>query len=196
MTDIQLNILGVKAKSGDDESRWKVKSYFQKAIHLLSDANRNRLGSQSDFEEECYKIIDDTIDRFDPTLGNLRQLVINFIKRRVGRTTKRYSEKVRKSGFTLVSLTPTQHDDDTLEYDISDDLAIVDMNYLLNERIALLAEGDPRKLAILNEWLWPDNNDSNTAELLAQRFGGNQESHRKSIIRFKKRCQKALADAI
>lgn len=197
MTDEKLNNLGHRARNGDTGARWEVKAYFQRFIHQLSEANRNRVRNQADFEEECYKIIDATIDRFDKELGNLRQLVVNFLKRRLGRTTRRHEERLKKYGVSLITMQYTEPDDDTpLEYEVPDDLAIIDRDLELKEKIAFLAEGDPRKMAILNAWTYKQFSDSSTAVLLAQSYGGKAESHRKYVSRFKSQCQKALAYAV
>ncbi|MMZ61827.1 hypothetical protein D1872_239970 [compost metagenome] len=83
------------------------------------------------------------------------------------------------------------------DIEIKDDLAIVDANNCYaTEKIAFLAEGDSRKLAILKAWTYQALNDSDTAILLAQNYGGNTESHRRYVTRFKSRCQKALAHAV
>jgi hypothetical protein len=78
-------------------------------------------------------------------------------------------------------------------YQFRDELALVDDGLITNEKIALLAEDDSRKLAILNAWSNGDYNDSHTASVLADRHGGNAESHRKFITRFRTTCRGQLA---
>lgn len=193
----QLNSLAVLAGNGDDEAMWMVKAHFQSWIHTLSDQNRNRISSQSKFEEECWKIIEGTTKKFDPNLGNFSQLVVNFVKRRLGRTTKRHKEITEKYGVFTTSLdVQISTDDGFIEYEVEDRLATVDDRLLLDEKIASLAGSDPRKMAILNTWKQSNITDTLTADLLAQSYGGKAESHRKFVTRFKSQCQTALADAV
>ncbi|WP_339273804.1 hypothetical protein MKY59_21665 [Paenibacillus sp. FSL W8-0426] len=189
----QLNIIAIRARQGDEGAMWEVKYHFQSMIHRMSEQNRNRI-VQADFEDECFKIIEDVVHRFDEAKGDIPQLVVNFIKRRLGRSAARYKKKTKES--VNVPMEQKVSDDGYAEYEIVDDLAIVDRNFLFNERITGLAAGDSRKLAILNTWSEPGFNNSETAKLLAQQCGGNPESHRKFIVRFRSECQKALANAV
>ncbi|MMZ45525.1 hypothetical protein D1872_71260 [compost metagenome] len=189
----QLNTLAVRAKAGDTSSMWEIKFHFQNTIHRMSDANRNKLTSQSRFEDECFEIIEDTVRRFDPDKGDLPQLIVNFIKRRLGRSVKRHLIKTREN--VVIPLVANTDSEGYAEYDIKDDLAIVDGNIMLNERITGLAAGDLRKLAILKSWTEPEYCESDTALLLAKQLGGKPESHRKAITRFRSECQKTLACA-
>ncbi|MDQ0168714.1 hypothetical protein J2T19_000151 [Paenibacillus tundrae] len=191
----QLNNLATKAKNGDSDAMWEVKYHFQKMIHQMSEYNRNRL-NQADFEDECFKIIEETVMRFEAEKGDLPQLVVNFIKRRLGRTTKRYSTKTKADEYVTVSMVHNENTDGYMEFEIQDDLAIVDKDLMYNERITGLAAGDSKKLAILKAWSEPGHSVTATAQELALLFGGKAESHRKSITRFRSDCQKALACAI
>ncbi|WP_427050431.1 hypothetical protein [Paenibacillus sp. TC-CSREp1] len=191
----QLNNLAVKAKNGDLDAMWEVKFHFQKMIHQLSEYNRNRL-NQADFEDECFKIIEEIVMRFEIDKGDLPQLVVNFIKRRVGRSTKRYEKKTKSENYVTVSMIQSETAEGYTEFEIQDDLAIVDKDLMYNERITGLAAGDSKKLAILKAWSEPGHSVTATAQELALLFGGKAESHRKSITRFRSDCKKALACAI
>ncbi|MEI2280741.1 hypothetical protein [Paenibacillus polysaccharolyticus] len=191
----QLNNLAVKAKNGDLVAMWEVKFHFQKMIHQLSEYNRNRL-NQADFEDECFKIIEEIVMRYEIDKGDLPQLVVNFIKRRVGRTTKRYEKKTKSENYVTVSMIQSETAEGYTEFEIQDDLAIVDKDLMYNERITGLAAGDSKKLAILKAWSEPGHSVTATAKELALLFGGKAESHRKSITRFRSECEKALACAI
>lgn len=189
----QLNILALKAQRGDTYAMWEIKSHFHNTVHRLSEANRNRIVNQSSFEEGCFKIIESTVLRFNPERGELPQLVMNFIKRRLGQESSRYRKKTKD--YVIEQLSYDMSDDGYSEIQLEDDLAIVDGNILLNERITGLAAGDPRKLAILISWTESDYCESDTALLLAKQFGGKSETHRKSITRLRTQCRKALAHA-
>jgi DNA-directed RNA polymerase specialized sigma24 family protein len=60
------------------------------------------------------------------------------------------------------------------------------------ERVTLLAQGNPKKEAILLQWS-RGAEDKAISQLLAQLFGGKAESHRKFIQRFKTDCRDRLA---
>lgn len=60
----------------------------------------------------------------------------------------------------------------------------------LKEKIARLATDD-RELVTLNAWA-NGFNDTQVSTTLASHFGGNKESHRKFVRRFKVKCQERL----
>lgn len=185
----QLNSLVHRAKRGDETAMWEVILHFQSYIHQLSERNRNLIRSQSDFEEDCFKRVREAVSTYEPGRGSFVSHVRAKIYERLNRWKKRHLDRSRC--LEVISITNREGVD--LEFE--DDLAVVDRNISLNERIALLAEGDSRRFTILSEWTNPEPNDSNIAKLLAQRHGGNSESHRKFINRFRTRCQQALAYA-
>lgn len=178
-----------RAKQGDDTAMWGIILHFQRYIHRLSERNRNLIRSQAEFEEDCFKRVREAVDTYEPGRGSFSSHVQAKIYERLNRWKKRHLDRSRC--LEVISITNREGVD--LEFE--DDLAVVDSSYSLNERIAILADGDSRKLAILSEWTNPDPNDSNIAKLLAQRHGGNSESHRKFINRFRTRCQQALLHA-
>ncbi|WP_239300034.1 hypothetical protein [Paenibacillus sp. ACRRY] len=193
MNKQQLNTMAIAARNGDDAALWEVKAHFQKMIHSLSEANRNRV-KQEHFEEQCFDLIDETIMDFDGTLGDFSQLVVHNIKRRLGRTKKRHSVKCK--GIETVSLPCRESEDGFVEMEFVDDLAIVDDNFLTKEKITSLAAGDQRKMRVLTFMIDPGYSESSTARLLAQQDGKNVDTHRKFIQRLRKDCQKVLAHAI
>ncbi|MEK3836499.1 hypothetical protein [Paenibacillus sp. FSL R7-0128] len=191
MNKEQLNSLAIEARAGSVNAMWEVKAHFQKTIHRLSESNRNMVRSQQKFEEDMFKRIEEAVRIYKPECGNFEPLVISKLYERLRRWQKRHIGVTQGAQVLSINREIEEHD-----YDIKDDLAIVDAELLKNEKITGLAAGDPRKLAILNSWLDPYFNDSSTADLLAQIYGGKSESHRKFIGRFRNACQTALADAI
>ncbi|MEK4360870.1 hypothetical protein NYE48_28075 [Paenibacillus sp. FSL M7-1455] len=201
MNNAQLNSIALLAKGGDVEAMWSLKGYFHPFIIQLSDSCRNQMDSQEKFEDESFRIIEETVSRFDATLGNFRQLAVHSIKRRLGRRKRRYRNSLETWNVAFESIDGRfrEQDDGFTECVIEDRLATVDERILLNElneKIASLAGSDPRKLAIVNAWTKSDYTDSSIADLLAQTFGGKSESHRKFIARFKSQCKIALACAV
>lgn len=192
----KLNSLAIKARSGDADSLWQIKSMFLGFIHALSEENRNRLPSQAEFEEECFSIIDETVRYYNEAQGNFSQLLVRSIKRRLGRSKERWREKTRRVEIVPIRQSSFEEDEVFSQADVKDDLAVVDASRIIvKEKIAFLAEGDPLKVAILNAWVSGELNNSAISVLLAQNFGGKAESHRRQITRFRSQCQKALATA-
>lgn len=70
----------------------------------------------------------------------------------------------------------------------------IEDNLVFKEKITLLAQGDPRKKVILEQWS-RGATDVSISELLAQRFGGKDTSHWRYIMRFKEKCRSLLAEA-
>lgn len=192
MNEKQLNNLVAKAKAGDEDAYWLIVCEFYELILKLSESNRNRVRAQEAFEDQCFKRVRDAIRTYDPTRGSFRKHVEAKIYERLWVYVKRNSERTQK--MTVVSLTT----DEGIEIDPEDKLALVDnaVNVYANEKIALLAKGDPRNLAILKSWTYYDNSDSSTADSLARDFGGKAESQRKYITRFKSHCRTTLASVV
>lgn len=184
-------MMAQKAQMGDAEALWGIKAHFQPHIHRLSEISRNQISSQCDFEEDCFKRIDEAVKIFDIEKGRFRALVEAKLRERLNRWKKRNITKTRN--FTSV---PIISKDGECSIDVKDDRAIIEDNILVNEEIASLAGGDLRNLAILKSWTYTGNSDTATATLLAQSYGGNAESHRRYITRFKSQCQTTLLSAV
>ncbi|WP_178023061.1 helix-turn-helix domain-containing protein [uncultured Paenibacillus sp.] len=184
----QLNKAVIKAKNGDGEAMWSIIAHFQDYIHKLSDRNRNLVKSQEDFEDQCFKRVEEAVHSYDPKRGSFTSHVEAKLHERLNRCKKR---NIKKNGSVeVVSITSR----DGVDIDFEDDLAIVDGNRIFaNEKIAFLAEGDPLKLAILKAWSDGVFRPKDVTILLAQNFGGKSESHRKQITRFRSHCQTKLA---
>lgn len=191
MNKVQLNSAAIAAQSGDQEAMWRIKQHFHRFITNLSDANRNRIASQESFESQCFNLIEDKVLRYCPGKDNLEWIIRVSFYKRLKRSKDRFTAKTK--GVELSALPYLTYDDGHEEELLKDDLAIVDSDYLLNERVTDLAAGDSLRLVILNSWIESTYNDSETARMLAHQYGGNTESYRKKIQRFKTECQKALA---
>lgn len=77
-------------------------------------------------------------------------------------------------------------------YQFEDTKHNVENDLLFKEKIALLAQGDVIKTCILNEWT-KGAEDTSISLMLTHKFGGNSESHRKYIQRFRIKCRKRLS---
>lgn len=193
MTDIILE----KAKGGCKDSMWKIKGEFVSLIHTLSDKNRNAIRDIAKFEEGCFRRIEYAVTTYNGSKSRFFSFVFRTLTRYLSSERERY--RYYRRGFETIGMSYRNEDGEEVEIEIVDILADVE-NEVLNgtevEKIALLAEGDPRRLAVLNAWKQGCYNDSDLALLLAKQHGGKSESHRKFISRFRAKCQTALADAI
>lgn len=191
MTNQELNNLAVQAQSGDKSAYETILAYFLPHVYRMSEQNWHKMSNETHFEQSCFIGLDAAIRKYDITKGNFKSQVLWRFKQALKRTIVRL--KAKRRGYEVCSLDFGESDEQYETYEVEDELALVDDGILVNEKIALLAEGDSRKLAILNNWQHGYYNDSNTSTFLAKRFGGNSESHRKFINRFRTTCQKALA---
>jgi len=190
----QLNKLVDKAKEGCVEARDEVLRFFIPIVQRISQNIWHLLRDQSSFEQKCYRTLLREMSRFDTSRGVFHDFILWKFRGIKSDYIKNHG--IRRERLSSIEALASASEDGKKGFDIKDDLAIVESEPLLNEKVALLAEGDPRKLSVLNVWKLGFYNDSDTALLLAERHGGNSESQRKFITRFKTKCQIALSDAI
>ncbi|MCY9372664.1 hypothetical protein [Bacillus haynesii] len=136
------------------------------------------------FEQECYQAIGRTLENLSDNGREKKAL----IQRLIQETRHRFLKKlIKREMSSLEGLSEGE-----TPWEPRDVLADVEGEVLLKEKIALLAQDDPRKKTILEIWNRGCTNDSEISSLLAERFGGNPESHRKFIQRFRVHCQDQL----
>jgi len=191
MKNEQLNNLAVQAQNGNSLAYESILAHFLPYVYKMSEQNWYKMSNETSFEHDCLKRLDAAIEKYDITKGNFRTQVLWRFRQALYLAVTRLKEKRR--GYEVSSLDFGESDEQYETYEVEDELALIDDGILVNEKIALLAEGDSRKLAILNSWKNGCFNDSSTSVSLAKHFGGNSESHRKFINRFRTTCQKALA---
>jgi hypothetical protein len=187
---LKLNMLAINSQNGCVKSLWQIKTIFWPMIAKMSEEIWFLVNNQISFEECCEKHLEDAVKRFDPQKGSFEVLVrmkfyqakMRYLKR--GRFRRRFD-----------SYDEIKEKEDSPIRNFVDALAGVEEKVLFNEKIALLAEGDQRRLLVLTAWKH-GYNDSEAASLLAQRYGGKTETHRTYIKRLRTRCQKALSKAI
>jgi hypothetical protein len=185
----------LKAKGGCTESMWEIKSYFWKDISELSERYASLIVSQSSFENNCYSRIELAVRKFEPSRGSFIRYVRFWFFELAKVHIVRGKNRRRMLSLDALSEEDTGYEGSSRRYELQDDLAIIDADFLANEKVASLAGDDIRKLSILNAWKDGYFNDSETASFLAERHGGNTESHRKFITRFRTHCQQTLSKA-
>lgn len=183
----KLNALALKAKLGCKKSLWEIKAELIDEIHKMSNHNWHSIRNEAKFEESCFTRIDSAVRAFDPRKGNFYNLAMFKINSCLKESRKRFSEAP-----VVISLSEKPSEIE-LESTIIDDSAVIDDRLMVNEKIALLAKGDPRKEMILKLWASGVNKTKYIAGVIAKNQGGNISSNETYIHRFRARCRRALA---
>ena len=136
------------------------------------------------FEYRCYEKIGKALEIFSDNGRDKRALIQRIIKQEKDHFLKNYN---LRNDIAIESV----NEEDTV-WEPKDVLVDVEGDVLLKEKVALLAQDDPRKRTILEAWIRGCTNDTDISTLLAQRFGGNAKCHRIFIQRFRSRCQSQL----
>lgn len=189
MDNRQLNNLAIKAKCGCEDSLWEIKGVFIRKIHEMSSHNWHSISNEEKFEESCFTKIERAVRTFDPRKGNFYTLVMIKLNSLLRKSRKRYSKKPQ-----VVSLSDKVDGTDIeIGSMLIDESAFIDYELMVNEKIALISKGDPRKEMILKLWASGVNKTKYIAGVIAKNQGGNISSHETYIHRFRARCRKALA---
>lgn len=192
----KLNILVEEFRGGSEEALNTLCKMFLPVIQWHSEQIWYKIEKQTEFECRCILKIKKALLNFDRNKGSLKSLITYVI------TKEKYDFLARRKRklSDVVSLDEplTDHEGNQVYLEVVDVLADVETNTLSNhgllEKVALLAKGDPRRLAILKAWSEGETNDLQLAKELACSFPEVSESgHRRFIQRFRIECQKQLA---
>jgi len=195
----KLNILVEEFRDGSEEALNTLCKMFLPVIQWHSEQIWHKIENQTEFECRCLLKIKKALANFDRHKGSFRSLVTNIIMREKYDFLARRKRKI--SDVVSLDEPLTDHEGNQAYLEVVDVLADVETSILSNhglmEKVALLAKGDPRRLAILKAWSEGETNDLQLAKELACSFPEVSESgHRKFIQRFRIECQKRLANAI
>jgi len=195
----KLNILVEEFRGGSEEALNTLCKMFLPIIQWHSEQIWHKIENQTEFECRCLLKIKKALANFDRRKGSFRSLVMNIIMREKYDFLARRKRKI--SDVLLLDEHLIDHEGNKRYLEVVDVLADVETITLSNqglmEKVALLAKGDPRRLAILKAWSEGETNDLQLAKELACSFPEVSESgHRKFIQRFRIECQKRLANAI
>ncbi len=200
MEDNELNNLIVLFKSGDETALESLCREFLPSVTQMSENVWYKLHNNADFECRCLTQLKRALMKFDETKGKARSLISHVLvkERSVYLNGKRGKRLLETSSFE--ELVKVNKDGKEEKFDCEDVLANVEDQVLnkdsVKERAALLAQGDPVKIEILNAWQDGIYDDSKLSRLLAQSFNGKSESYRKTIHRFRIKCRKSLENSI
>lgn len=186
----QLNSLVVKYQNTREETY--LTEIFRKVNPTIEKASKEIEHIITDVTKfDCRVILKakNLIETFEEDKHDYLAAVKAIISKEKADFLRRRRSKTEETSFeALASGEGTEEAGDGLGYQFESP-EDVEGDVILKEKIALLAQGDPRKKVILAEWT-KGAEDKAISELLAQRFGGKAESHRKFITRFKSReCQ-------
>lgn len=159
------------------------------ADYIFRECEKTNVVRLEKLEARVIREVSDYITKFPERIAN-RTLMRSRVRRHVAGYRADYSQ----SSETLFSAMSTAKDDEgkEAEYEPVDVLANVESEVVAKRTIDLLAQADRRKLVILNEWANGNTIDSDISLALAREIGGNPESHRKAIQRFRIECRNAL----
>lgn len=148
----------------------------------------------SSFEYECYVDIGRNLLERDEH-KSISNLAIYHIRRKTAKHLRRSNYKVNES-FEVLAYQDDEGSE--VEFEAVDVLAnvegITEEKEAEKEMIALLAKGDRRKSLIIESWINGHTNDLDLSDTLASVLGGNSETHRKCIQRFRNSCMEHFSD--
>lgn len=193
MDKVHLNNLVISYREGDETA---LEEIFSTVNPLIEKASYEMEKFIDDFTKFDCRVIRE-IGRLVKTFDELEHDFLSSVKAIISRTKSQYYRRDSRKHSKLVSINAlaSVEDDDTLGYQfVAPDN--VEEDVILNEKIALLAQGDFRKTVVLTEWI-KGADDKSISLLLAQQIGGKAESHRKFITRFKTQvCRPFFAEMV
>lgn len=161
-------------------------------IYAVSERIRNKVTDQTLFEERCIKRVAEYLALDESNSKNKR-----YIDRLINEVASAVVERNRNEYAELFTeLNRTDDEGDEIEFEPQDVSANVEEDVIQRETAALLAQGDCKKEKILGFWVIGNTNSTHISRSLARTYGGNIESHRKYIQRFRKSCAEQLKSAI
>jgi len=191
----KLNILVEEFRDGSEEALNTLCKMFLPVIQWHSEQIWHKIENQTEFECRCLLKIKKALANFDRRKGSFRSLVTNIIMREKYDFLARRKRKI--SDVLSLDEHLTDHEGNKRYLEVVDVLADVESTVIdsqsVNEKIAFLAEGDPRKEFVLRHWTNGGYNDKELSNVLANVFGGKSSSHRRFIQRFRIKCQRRLA---
>lgn len=191
----QLNKLVISYQNGETAALDEIYKKVSPIIERNSKSIWYKVKNFTDFECRCILKIKKALTNFDPNKGDFISLIYDIITNEKSDFLKRRSSNYLKS-TSLEVLADSGGVEGHEDFESLNALAGVDEEIIFNEKIALLAKGDQRRLAVLKLWSKGYYNDSDIANTLASIFGGKSETHRTFIKRFRTECQTTAATII
>lgn len=195
MEEKEINSLIAAYQNGDESALESLCKEFLPLLTSMSEKVWYKVKDNAKMECWCLRQLKYTLKKFDSRKGKARSLIIKTIAQERSKFLRGVRGGEYKEPISMESLANEDDEGNVTPYETNDVLANVVENEVvegvsLNEKITLLAQGDPVKLAILNAWKDGIYNDLELSRMLAHSFNGNQESYRKKIQRFRNTCKK------
>jgi DNA-directed RNA polymerase specialized sigma24 family protein len=185
MNKTQVNMLVADYRNGNELALDEI---FRKVNPLIESASRIiEKVSDDPTKFDCRVLLKIKKAVEDPTIRDFA----GYVKTIIGNERSDFLNRRRRKREDISMAALEGESDEDLGYQFkSTDNTEHDVEF--KERVTLLAQGNPKKESILQQWS-RGAEDKAISELLAQRFGGKAESHRKFIQRFKTECRNRLA---
>lgn len=188
MNKEKLNSLVIAYRRGNHEVLDEI---FQTINPLIERASKEIEGKVADVTKfdcrliiKAKKIVEET---FDEKKGDFISVFKTAVSREKEDFVNRRSKYLDEVSMEFLA----EPQGDELGYQFEDRRASVEDDIAYKEKVTLLAQGDERKEIILDQWT-KGATDKSISEMLAHRFGGNEETHRRFITRFRPKCQNIL----
>lgn len=167
-------------------------SWIVSRIYQVSDEMRTKISDQTKFEERCIGKVAEYIKGDRNRLKHRRH--IEWIIQREAHDYLSWAKREHANLFVDLTIEEDQdYGEEEIEFEPEDVLANVLSDVLTKETTDLLAQGDRIKKEIVGHWAIGNSNVASISRMLAHSFGGNEESHRKSITRFRRNCRQVLS---
>jgi len=168
------------------EIPWLIERIYRESDKLL-----RSITEPSRFEERCIQDIGEYLLKNGNNIANKRYL-IRMVKRKAEEARRMFKQEESDYYQGIIAV---NDDGDEIEYEPIDELGSVESEAMVNEMTALLGK-DGRCKAILKAWTIGNTNDRQVSGALGRAFGGNPESHRKFIQRFRNESREQLLEFI
>lgn len=165
-------------------------SWLIDLVYRESDRLARVIANTEKFEDRCIAYLGNYLAK-SPKNKHKKKFLIKMIKRKSKEAIKEFRNEL---SAPFSSLERENEEGEIMEIEPEDVLANVEAEVIANNLTALLAQ-DGRTRLILETWKLGIVNGRYISGMLAHTLGGNIESHRKAIHRFKKDCRKRLAGA-
>lgn len=185
----RINKLAASYQDGNDRALSELFSAVNPLIEQASLEVEPFVEDFTKFDCRVVRNIEKLLETFDRATQDFYSAVKGVVNQDKARFIRRNSRK-RNEDVMFSALEGQSEEDLGLQFEAANTDPEDEIMY--RERVTLLAQGDPKKELVLSQWS-KGAEDKSISELLAQRYGGLAESHRKFITRFKTDCQTALS---
>lgn len=161
-------------------------------VYYLSERERNTITDTSRLEDLIFGRIARYIKGDERKLNHS-----NIIRKLANQVVKQVRDDYKNESYKLFEEISTKNNEgEEIEFEPMDVLANVESEVIAKEMTALLAQGDHLLEEIVGYWAIGNTNNASISRSLARTFGGNAESHRRRINRFRHDCRKHLSAAV